>query len=149
MPTKIDISEKGKTFHFETSSEDFIGKKVGDKVSGKFLKEQADLADYELEIAGASDKAGFPAVKGIPGTGLKKLLTTYGTGMKKRSKKEGKKKRSDYQPSGLKLRKTMHGEILDENIIQINLKVLKAGKKPLQDIFKKEEPKEETKEEKK
>lgn len=34
MAFKINISDKGRTFHLETDSEEIIGKKIGDKISG-------------------------------------------------------------------------------------------------------------------
>ena len=48
MEFKINISEKGKTFHLETESEGFIGKKIGEKISGRDIS--GDLSGYEFEI---------------------------------------------------------------------------------------------------
>lgn len=138
MPFKLNISEKGKSYKVESSSESFIGKKIGEKIFGKDL-DIAELSDFEFEITGASDKSGFPAIKNVEGVGLKRRLLTYGKGMKKRSKKEGKKKRAEFKPDGLRLRKTVHGNTLTEDIIQINLKVIKEGSKPLAETYKKEE----------
>jgi small subunit ribosomal protein S6e len=147
---KINIASKdGKTYKLELETEEFIGKSLHDKIQGKELL--PDLADYEFEIAGTSDKAGFTSMKGAEGVGLKKVLLTYGKGMKKRPKKEGKKKRSNSTPKGLRLRKTVRGRVISPEITQINLKVTKAGAKPLAEVFpdqnkapepeKKEEPK--------
>lgn len=138
MPFKLNMSEKGKSYKVESSSESFIGKKIGEKIFGKDL-DVAELNEFEFEITGASDKSGFPAIKNVEGVGLKRRLLTYGKGMKKRSKKEGKKKRAEFKPDGLRLRKTVHGNTLTEDIIQINLKVTKEGSKPLAEIYKKEE----------
>ena len=143
MPFKLNISEKGKAYKSESSSELFIGKKIGDKINGDEL-DIPELKGTELEITGASDSSGFPAIKKIEGTGLKRVLLTYGKGMKKRSKREGKKPRSNFKPKGLRLRKTVHGNTLTENIVQINLNVLKSVK-PLSEVFKKEEKVEEKK----
>lgn len=131
---KVNISDKGKTFKVETASEEFIGKKIGDKIEGKIIKEVPELKDYEFEITGASDNAGFPALPHVPGTGRKRVLLKRGKGM--RTKK----------PKGLRLRKTVHGNTIDETIVQINLKVIKHGTKPLNEIFKKSETSEEKKE---
>ncbi len=147
MTFKINISEKtGKTYKLETEAESLIGKELHDKVNGKEIN--SDLEGYEFEITGASDKAGFPSLKEVEGLGLKKILLSFGKGMKKRPKKEGKKKRSKNRPKGLRLRKTVRGKTISEAIVQINLKVLKEGKKKLEEIFgKKEEvPSEEKKE---
>lgn len=140
MVFKINISEKsGKTYKLESESEELVGKALHDKLNGKDIS--SDLNGYEFEITGASDKAGFTSHKDVEGIGLKKILLTYGKGMKKRPKREGKKERSNPTPKGLRLRKTVRGKIISPSIVQINLKVLKEGSKKLSEIFaeKKEE----------
>ena len=160
---KINIGTKeGNTYHFELESEELIGKQLHDKIEGKDLL--PDLEGYELEITGTSNKAGFTSMKDIEGIGLKKVLLTYGKAMKKRPKREGKKKRGKNRPKGLRLRKTVRGNTISADIVQINLKVLKSGNKKLSDVFegqakgkvkenrafkrkqKKESPKEQTEE---
>ena len=65
--------------------------------------------------------------------------------MKTRPKKEGKKKRTNTTPKGLKLRKTVRGIILSEDTRQVNLVIAKEGKKKIKDIFEvKEAPAKET-----
>jgi len=131
---KINISEKsGKTFHIESSSEEISGKSLNETIKGEEI--YPELKGYELEITGASDKAGLPSMKNVEGVGLKKVLLIYGKAMKKRPKKEGKKKRSKNRPKGLRLRKTIRGKIISPDIIQINMKVLKQGSKKLEEIF--------------
>lgn len=152
MTFKINISEKsGKTYHLESESEELIGKELHNKVNGKDIS--GDLEGYEFEITGASDNAGFTAIKNVEGVGLKKVLLTYGKAMHKRPRKEGKKKVSNPKPKGLRLRKTVRGKVISPAIVQINLKVTKEGSKKLSEIFpeqckprqKAEAPKEETK----
>ena len=93
MPFKINIAEKnGKTFHLEAETEELDGKVLHDKIDGKTIN--PELEGYEFEIAGASDKAGFTSMENVEGIGLKKVLLPYGKAMKKRSRREGKKKRS-------------------------------------------------------
>jgi small subunit ribosomal protein S6e len=131
---KINIADKsGKTYKLELETEEFLGKELHDKISGKELL--ADLADYEFEITGASDKSGFSAHEDVQGIGTKRILLTYGKAMKKRPRKEGKKKVSNPKPKGLRLRKTVRGRVISPEIIQINLKIIKQGKKPLLEIF--------------
>jgi len=131
---KINISNKqGKTFKLEIDAPAIIGKQLHDKINGKDVS--PDLENYELEITGASDKSGFTAVKEVEGIGLKKVLLSYEKGMKKRPRKEGKKKLSNKNPKGLRLRKTVRGKIISEAISQINLKILKEGSKKLSEIF--------------
>jgi len=134
MSFKINLGTKeGKTYKLEAEAPILIGKSLNDKIKGKDIFN--DLEGYEFEIVGASDKSGFTSIKGIQGTGLKKALLTYGKGMHKRPRKEGKKKVSNFTPKGLKLRKTVRGETLSEDISQVNLKILKEGNKKLSDIF--------------
>ena len=131
---KFNISEKsGKTFHLESESEQVIGKNLKDKIEGKVVS--PDFEGYEFEINGMSDKAGFTSMENVEGIGLKKVLLSYGKGLKKRSRREGKKKRSNFTPYGLRLRRTVRGKIVSPEIVQINLKVLKEGNKKLSDIF--------------
>lgn len=149
MPFKINLGYKGKSWKFELDSENIIGKKIGDKLSGEELKKE--LEGYELEITGTSDKAGFPGYKIIEGSDLKKVLLLKGFGLKKRPRREGKRKKRR-MPKGFRLKKTLRGNTISKDIIQINMKVLKAGK-PLEEIFPEQnKPKEqatETKQEEK
>lgn len=146
MPFKINISNKdGKTYKLELESEELMGKELGEKIDGKEVLPA--LEGYELEITGASDKAGFTTHANVEGVGLKKILLNYGKAMKKRPKHEGKHKRAKNRPKGLRLRKTVRGKTISPAIVQINMKVLKAGSKKIEEVFpdqnkpKAEEPK--------
>ena len=144
MPFKINIGTKeGKTYKLELETEELFGKELNEKVQGKEIS--PDLEGYEFEIMGASDKAGFTSMKEVPGTGLKRILLTYGKAMHKRSKREGKKKVSNPKPKGLRLRKTVRGRAISPDTVQINLKVLKQGHKKLSEIFPDQNKKEEAK----
>lgn len=95
--------------------------KLGDKVEGKDLL--ADLEGYEFEIVGASDKAGFPAKRDIEGPALRKVLLKKGWGM------------WTSRPKGLRRKKTVRGNVLGGDIVQINMKAVKEGPKKLEEIF--------------
>ncbi|MEX0932958.1 MAG: S6e family ribosomal protein [Candidatus Pacearchaeota archaeon] len=134
MVFKINIAEKsGKTFKLESDSQALVGKKLYDKFNGEELS--GDLKGYEFEITGASDKSGFPSLERVEGTQLKRVLLSYEKGMHKRPKKEGKRKRSDNTPKGLRLRKTVRGNTISESMVQINLKLVKEGSKKLAEVF--------------
>ncbi len=134
MPFKINIAEKsGKTYKIEIGTETLSEKALSDKVQGKEIS--PDLEGYEFEITGASDKSGFPALKDVEGFGKKRVLLTYGKGMKKRPKREGKKKQTTPTPKGLRFRKTVRGRVISPEIVQINLKILKEGNKKLSEVF--------------
>ena len=130
MVFKINIAHKGKTYKVETEDEKLAGYSIGEKVKGEEISE--DLAEYELEITGTSDKAGFMGMATIEGPNLHKVLLGYGKGMHKKPKGE---KKINRKPKGLKLRKTVRGKVISDAISQINLKVLKEGLKKLSEIF--------------
>jgi len=136
MPFKFNIGAKNsRTFKIEAEAESLIGKKIGESVSGGDI--DARLNGYEFEITGTSDKAGFPGLKSVEGASLKKVLLTYGTGMKK------------LKPRGLRLKKTVRGNTISKDSVQINLKVVKEGDKKLEEIFPEQaKSKEENKESK-
>jgi len=126
-------TKEGKCLQKEVAEPDansFLGKKVGDKVTGEAI----GFTGYEFEITGGSDYAGFPMRKDIQGVGRKKILAVEGVGLKKIAK-------------GIRVRKTVCGNTIHPKITQINLKVTKAGATPLPMPAPK--PKEEKKEEKK
>ncbi len=134
MAFKINISEKsGKTFKLEVEAEGLIDKELEQVIDGKEISE--DLEGYEFKITGTSDKSGFTSLKSVPGIGLKKVLLSYEKGMHKKPKKEGKIEYSNSNPKGLRLRKTVRGRVISDAITQINLIVVKQGKKSLEEIF--------------
>ena len=140
---KINISEKsGKTYKLELETEELFGKELHEKIHGKEIL--SDLEGYDFEITGMSDKAGFTAMKEVPGVGLKKLLLTYGKAMHKKPRREGKKKVSNPKPDGLRLRRTVRGRVVSPDIVQINLKVLKHGNKSLSEVFPEQNKSKET-----
>jgi small subunit ribosomal protein S6e len=131
---KFNISEKnGKTFHLEAESEELMGKELHDKFDGKEIL--GDLSGYEFEITGTSDTSGFTSMENVEGTGLKRVLLNYGKAMHRRSRREGKKKVSNFKPNGLRRRKTVRGKVISPSIVQINLKIIKEGGKKLSEIF--------------
>jgi len=136
MPFKLNISHKGKTYHLESDSESVIGKKIGESIDGKDIS--PSLEGYELLITGGSDRAGFPMMKEVEGTALRKKLLTKGWGMK------------TTRPKGIRLKKTVAGNTTSVNTVQINTSVLKEGAKKLEEIFlDQNKPKEEKKVEEK
>jgi small subunit ribosomal protein S6e len=139
MVFKINVSHKGKTFKVESENEGLVGRSIGDKIDGKEFSE--DLAGYELEVTGTSDKAGFMGMDSVDGSGLHKVLLGYGKGMHKKPKGE---KKVNKKPKGLRLRKTVRGREISLETVQINTKVLSEGAKKFDSLF--EVPAEEVKE---
>ena len=77
---------------------------------------------YTLQITGGSDKNGFTMKKDVPGTRRIKSLLTGGIG---------------YHPKadGVKRRKTVRGNTIADDIVQINSVVVKEGAKPIAEIL--------------
>lgn len=107
-------------------SKAFEGKKVGDTIS----LSSAGLEGYEAKITGGSDKTGTPMRFDIPGIGRKQVYIATGPGFAPERK-------------GQRRRVFVRGNTVAEDIHQLNLKVIKAGPKSLEEYFPKEEKKEE------
>lgn len=132
MQFKINVSDKGKTLKLESESESLIRTKIGEIINGSLIS--PDLDGYELEITGTSDISGFPGIKGQIGSQLRKVLLT----------KDDKGMRTT-RPKGLRLKKSIRGEEISDKTSQINIKVLKHGKKKFEDLLPKKEAPEEKK----
>ncbi len=128
MEFKVVISDPatGKAYQKVISGANankLLGKQIGDVINGTLL----DLPpDYELKITGGSDKDGFPMRPDLPGTGRKRILLSGGVGYRPKEK-------------GVRKKKTVRGRVISKDIVQINVKVVKHGKIPLEEFFKKKE----------
>jgi small subunit ribosomal protein S6e len=132
MVFKFEIGHGKRTAHLEAESESIMGKKLGEKISGDEIS--PNLSGYELEITGASDKAGFPSAKKVEGPGLKRLMLTKGFALRKLKKKKKTATRKKIK-KGLRKRRTVRGNTISGDTVQINLKVLKEGSKKFDEIF--------------
>lgn len=123
---KLVISRKdGRSFRTEIKSpqaDRFLSMKIGDKLPGEIL----GAGGYEFEITGGSDSSGFPIRKGVGGTKRIRLLLASPPGFRPKAK-------------GDRERKTVRGEVISDEIVQINMKVVKEGGTKLEDLFGKEE----------
>ena len=124
MAFKINISHKGKTIKFDTDNENLIGMSIGDTFDGSEIS--TDLKGYELEITGTSDKAGFPGFKEHSGPQLRRVLLKKGKGMHDARK-------------GVRIRKTIRGNAISLDTVQINTNVKKQGSKKFEDFLNKPE----------
>lgn len=96
-----------------------IGKKIGDEVDGIFV----GLPGYKLVITGGSDKDGVPMRRDIPGPRRKEVLITKGIGFWPKDK-------------GVRKRKTLRGNAISPDILQLNMKIVSRGPKSIEDAFK-------------
>ncbi len=123
MPFKIVVSEpeKGKSVQVEVKDPEarkLVGLRIGDKFDGAV----AGLAGYELQITGGSDKDGFPMRSDVSGLGRSNVLLSGGSGFRPKNSGERRKKR-------------VRGTRISEMIVQVNVKVVKKGDRPLEEIF--------------
>jgi len=109
-----------------------VGKKIGEEIDGDIL----GLAGYSLKITGGTDKDGFPMHPSVGGPGRKRVLLSGPPGFY--PKIEGERKR-----------KTIRGNTISQDIVQINLKVVKKGEKSLEELAPQKEKKAEAKPEEK
>jgi small subunit ribosomal protein S6e len=116
MMLTISDPKNGKAYPAKTENVDaFIGKKIGDKVD----LSAAGIEGYEAQIKGGSDKQGFPMKADLRGTGRKKIIIT-------KDKKKGKK-----------VKVTRRGNVVGNDIAQLNLAIMKYGSKPLDSLVTK------------
>ena len=97
-----------------------IGKHIGDEIDAGSL----GLKGYRMEITGGSDRNGTPAKKNLPIAGRKRLLVSGGVGFKPVT-------------DGQRRRKSMRGNEITADFVQINARVTTYGDKPLDEIFAK------------
>ena len=119
MAFKIVVSQKAETYQMEVEDAKALnGLVIGDEFDGSIV----GLDGYTLKITGGSDKNGFTMKKDVPGTRRIKSLLTGGTG---------------YHPKadGVKRRKTVRGNTIADDIVQINTVVTEAGSKPIAEIL--------------
>ena len=102
-----------------------IGKRIGDELdAGPF-----GLPGYRMEITGGSDRNGIPARKNLPTAGRRRLLLSGGVGFK--PVREGQRRR-----------KSIRGNEITADFVQVNVRVTAYGEKPLEEYFAKPAPEE-------
>jgi len=130
----VNDIKNGKSYQVQVSghhANSLIGKKIGDEVDGIFIS----LPGYKLNITGGTDKDGFAMKKDLPGMGRRRILLSDGKGFKALEK-------------GMRKKKSVRGNTISQDIVQINMKVAKEGSKPIDSLIKIEGKAETPKEEK-
>jgi small subunit ribosomal protein S6e len=129
MKIVVSNPENGKSYQKDVEANQaktLYGKRIMETVKGDTL----GLTGYELVITGGSDKQGFPMRGGFHGTARKKLLLGTGPGFKASEK-------------GERMRKSVRGNTISDEIEQVNMKVAKKGADDLEKLMPKGEKKEE------
>jgi len=115
---KLVISENDKSYQINVESEQskkLIGLKIGDDFDASLI----GLEGYKLKITGGSDKNGFAMRKDIEGPRRIRSLISGGVGFKPKRK-------------GIRRRKTLRGNTISDNIVQVNTIVTEKGKKSIE-----------------
>jgi len=121
MKLVISDTKTGKSFQVEVEKAkegQLIGKKIGEEIDGGIV----GAAGYALVITGGSDTSGFPMRADVAGPGKKLALLSDAPGFRRTKKGERAKKR-------------VRGNVISDEIAQVNVKVSTPGSKPLEEIF--------------
>lgn len=100
----------------EARASPFISKKLGETLDGAVV----DLPAHKIQLMGGSDKDGVPMRSNVHGGVRRAIVLTDGAGFK--AKEKGQRKR-----------KVVRGDIITDEIVQINVKIVErpAGATPL------------------
>ena len=128
---KVIISnpEDGKSNFVEiegTRAVPLIGRKLGETIDGTVV----GLSGQKLQITGGSDKDGFPMRPSVHGGVRRSIVLSGGVGLNPTNE-------------GMRRRKTIRGNVVTDEIVQINAKIVerpKAAKESKKSKEKKEEP---------
>ncbi len=90
----------------------FIGRKIGEIVDGSVV----DLPAHKLQIMGGSDKDGVPMRPNVHGGVRRNVVLSGGVGF-------------NPQKKGERRRKTVRGNVITDEIVQINTKIVEKPKK--------------------
>jgi len=96
----------------EARAAPFIGRKLGETIDGSAV----DLPAHTVQILGGSDKDGVPMLGNVHGGVRRRVVLSGGAGFS--PKKKGERRR-----------KTVRGNIITDEIVQINMKIVERPAK--------------------
>jgi small subunit ribosomal protein S6e len=99
----------------EARAAPFIGRRLGEIIDGSAV----DLPAHTVQILGGSDKDGVPMLGNVHGGVRRRVVLSGGAGFK--AKKKGERKR-----------KTVRGNIITDEIVQINMKIVERPAKQVE-----------------
>ncbi|MFA5613368.1 MAG: 30S ribosomal protein S6e [Methanoculleus sp.] len=124
---KIILSdpETGRSYKIDATGPaagSLIGKRIGEEIDGGAF----GLAGYTIKLTGGTDRTGIPARRDLPGAARRRILLSEGVG---------------FHPvvEGQRRRKSVRGNEIGPDFVQINAVVKQRGAKSLTEYF--EEPK--------
>src|SRR4030042_4425939 len=111
----------------EARASPLIGKRIGEIMDGA----PVDLPAHKAQITGGSDKDGFPMRPSVHGGVRRRVIVIGGVGF-------------NPQDTGMRRRKTVRGNVITDEIVQINVKITEKPKGAKEPKKEKPEKKEET-----
>jgi small subunit ribosomal protein S6e len=112
----------------EARAAPLIGRRIGEIIDGTIV----NLPGYKAQIRGGSDKDGFPMRPSVHGGVRRSVVLSGGVGF-------------NPQDQGMRRRKSVRGNVITDEIVQINVKITEKPKGAKE--AKKERPKEKEKKE--
>ena len=97
----------------EARAAPFIGRRLGEALDGSAI----DLPAHTVQILGGSDKDGVPMRGNVHGGVRRRVVLSGGAGFSPKN-------------SGERKRKTVRGNIITDEIVQINMKIVERPAKP-------------------
>jgi small subunit ribosomal protein S6e len=110
----------------ETRAVPLIGRKIGDVIDGSVV----DLPGHKAQIIGGSDKDGFPMRRDVHGGVRRRVILSGGVGF-------------NPQNEGERRRKTVRGNVITDEVVQLNMKIVEKPKQPKESKKPKEKRKKE------
>ena len=117
----VSDPEQGKSYQLEpeeSRADDILGLRIGEEFDGEVL----GLNGYKLRITGGSDAEGFAMRKDVRGSGRVKALLKKGPGYK--PTKDGERRR-----------KTVRGNQVSDDTVQLNTKITEKGEKSIEEAL--------------
>ena len=96
----------------ESRAVPIIGRRIGETLDGSIV----GLSGHKVLITGGSDTAGFPMRPDVHGGVKSRVLLRGGVGYRAKQK-------------GIRRRKTIRGNTITEDIVQINMKIVEKPEK--------------------
>ena len=97
----------------EARAAPFIGRRLGETLDGSAV----DLPAHTVQILGGSDKDGVPMRGDVHGGVRRRVVLSGGAGFSPKN-------------SGERKRKTVRGNVITDEIVQINMKIVERPAKP-------------------
>jgi small subunit ribosomal protein S6e len=97
----------------EARASPLIGRRIGEVMDGSIV----DLPGHKVQITGGSDKDGFPMRPSVHGGVRRGIVLSGGVGF-------------NPQREGMRRRKTIRGNVLTDEIVQVNTKIVEKPKQP-------------------